>query len=233
MDSFGYCYQNPINYIEPDGCSPISVLAKMLLKVGAKKAIKEFAEKQIKNRLKKYLNQLGKKQFKKFGKEFAEDLDDIMDTLDPEWWETAIEFVPVAGDVYGASKFGIKVAKAYEKLQNLENKYIEKIGDLLPVSIKDKFTKEMRNKGVSDARRDQKAGARNDFPDGEEIYVKTKKDDPIENRIEGHHLESVKENKSKMTDPRNIRFKTYTDHKKIYKRDNKGGKRVHRSSRFF
>ena len=216
MDAYGYCFQNPINYFEPDGCSPISVLAKLLIKVGAKKVIKEFAEKQIKSRLKSYLSKLGKKEFKKFGKEFAEDLSDIMDTLDSEWWETAIELVPVAGDVYGASKFGIKVAKAYEKLQDLENKYIKKLDDLLPASVKKEFRDKMRRKGVSDAKIDQKAGARTDIAD-EEIYTKTKISDPIENRIEGHHLELVSENKAKMADPRNIRFKTNKEHKKIHR----------------
>lgn len=108
----------------------------------------------------------------------------------------------------------MKVAKAYEKLQELENKYIEKIYDGLPEKLKKEFKAKMRSKGVSDARRDQKAGVNVKG----EVYKPTKKGNPVENRIEGHHQETVSENPSKMTDPRNIEFLKHNDHKSKHKK---------------
>ena len=46
-------------------------------------------------------------------KQFAKDVDDVMGTLDNSWWETALELVPVAGDIYGSTKFVKQVKKAY------------------------------------------------------------------------------------------------------------------------
>jgi RHS repeat-associated protein len=226
MDSYGYCFKNPVYYFEPDGCSPISYFLKTLMKVGAKKAIKEFAENQIKKRLKIYTKHLADKQFKKFGKEFAKDLDIILGDLDAEWWETAIEMVPVAGDVYGTSQFALKLKKAYDRLQDLENKYIGKLDDLLPKSLSDDIKKKMRNHGINDAKIDQKNGFRDLI--NEEKYIKNQSGD-IKNNIEGHHKVFVSHDASQMGDPRNILFKTHTDHKKIHNK----GKKVHRSSRYF
>jgi RHS repeat-associated protein len=204
---FNYCLNNPINFEDPDGNSPISVLAKMFIKAGAKKAIKEFAQNQIQKRLQNYMS-------KEFKKQFSKDLQGILDGMDSEWWEIGIELIPAVGDAYGTTKFGIKLAEAYDKLQDLENKYVEKIYNSLPKEAQKKFKETMRSKGVSDAKRDQKAGV-----DVEgETYKPTKKGDPIENRIEGHHKEPVAKKPSKMTDPRNIEFKTHTDHKNTHKK---------------
>lgn len=208
---YNYTLNNPIILSDPDGNSPISVLAKMLLKQGLKAGIKKFAKEQIEARLKQYMS-------KNLLKQFAKDLDGIMETLDNAWWETAIELVPVAGDIYGGTRFGMKIAKVYQKLQDLENKYVEKVYDALPEKAKKEFKDAMRSKGVKDARKDQKAGV-------EEIkgetYVPTKKGDPIENQIEGHHKERVTDDPSQMTDPRNIEFLKYKDHKKVHAGDSK------------
>ena len=59
----------------------------------------------------------------------------------------------------------------------------------------------MRSKGVSDAKKDQKAGV---DVDGE-IYEKGK-------GIDGHHKEWVSEDPSQMTDPRNIEFMKRKNH---------------------
>lgn len=194
-----YTLNNPLIYTDPDGRSPISVLAKMVAKQGVKAGIRAYAKKQIRGRMQNYMS-------KNMAKQFAKDLDGVLETLDNSWWETAIELVPIAGDMYGATKFGKKVVKAYDKLQDLENKYIEKIYDALPASEKKKFKKKMRNAGVRDARNDQAAGV-----DGlGEKYEKGK-------GIEGHHKEYVRNNPSKMTDPRNIEFMKKKDHIKHHK----------------
>ena len=66
--------------------------------------------------------------------------------------------------------------KAYERLQDLENKYVEKIYKSLPKEEAKRFKNAMRNAGVRDARNDQKNGVESLG----ETYVKG-------NNIEGHH----------------------------------------------
>jgi RHS repeat-associated protein len=217
MDAYGYCYQNPLIYIDPDGASPISVLLKQMLKVGAKKGLKEFGERQIKARLQGYAKMMGEKQFKKFGQEFAKDLDKILGELDSEWWETAIELIPVAGDAYGGTQFAIKLKRAYDKLQDLENKYVDQIYRSLPASLREKFKAKMRRKGVADAKKDQMAGARTDkkFED-ESIYKKGKYGDRS-SQIDGHHIEDVLNNPSMMSDPRNIFLLDFSRHVRVHR----------------
>lgn len=51
----------------------------------------------------------------------------------------------------------MKVAKAFEKLQDLENKYVERVYKLLPKDKQKDFKIKMRNIGVEAARKDLKA----------------------------------------------------------------------------
>ena len=202
ISSYAYCVNNPVKYIDKEGSSPISILAKMAVKQGVKAAIKRFAKQQIENRLKNYMS-------KNIAKQFAKDLDDIIGTLDNTWWETGLELIPIAGDIYGGTKFGIKVAKAYERMQELENKYVEKIYNALPPSQKSKFKKAMRNSGVRDARKDQAEGVEN-------LGVTYKKG----KGIDGHHKVPVKKDISRSSDPRNIEFMKKEDHKRIHSSSN-------------
>ncbi len=87
-----YALSNPIILSDPDGNSPISVLAKMIAKQGIKIGLKKFAREQIQHRLQTYMS-------KNLAKQFIKDLDDVLETLDNTWWETALELVPVAGDL--------------------------------------------------------------------------------------------------------------------------------------
>jgi RHS repeat-associated protein len=112
---YGFTDCNPVSKIDPDGNSPVSVVVKQGVKAAAKKAIKEFVEKQIKDRLKKYMS-------KQFAKQFAKDADAILDTMDSEWWEIGIEFIPVAGDIYGVGSFGKKLNKTWDRVKVLEKK---------------------------------------------------------------------------------------------------------------
>ncbi len=196
---YNYTLGNPINLIDPDGRSPISVLAKQIAKQGVKIGIKKYAKNQIKRRLNRYMSKNMRKQFMK-------DLDGVLEIVDSEWWEIGLELIPVAGDIYGATSFGIKTAKASDKLQKIENKYVEKIYASLPDSKKKKFKSAMRNAGVRDAKKDQKYGIQNG-----EMHVG-------DGTVDGHHKVMVKDDPSRMSDPSNIEFMKKSDHKKLHQR---------------
>lgn len=199
ISPYAYCANNPVMLVDPDGNSPLSALIKVTAKQGVKAGIKTYVKNNIEYRLKNYMSD-------KMLKQFAKDVDDVMGTLDNSWWETALELVPVAGDIYGSTKFVKQVKKAYDKLQDLENKYVGKIYDALPKTERKKFVQNMRRKGVADARIDQAKGL---DVGGDVKYEKGK-------GIDGHHSDKVSENPDKMTDPRKIEFMEQSDHIKYH-----------------
>jgi len=61
------------------------------------------------------------------GKKWATQfLDDALTAIDmatgQAWWEYAIEFIPVAGDIYGGAKLTEQGMKVYKLVQNLEKR---------------------------------------------------------------------------------------------------------------
>ena len=198
---YAYCFNNPIGLIDEEGKSPISVFAKYVVKQGAKSQMKKYVKNTIQRRLGKYMSDDMKKQF-------FEDVDDIISIMDNEWWENLIEMVPIAGDAYGLAKFGKRTALVYELFQDLENKYVGKIYDSLSDKAKKDFKRNMRQRGVSDARTDQKAGVNVKG----EMYEKGKD-------IDGDHINMVSNDPSQMTDPRNIDFKTEENHIKRHQNE--------------
>ena len=69
----------------------------------------------------------------------------------------------------------------------------------------------MRNAGVRDARKDQRAG------------IKNGKEYKGDGTVDGHHKKSVKDNPELMTDPSNIRFMEKKAHRRYHKIKNKLG----------
>ena len=198
-----YCYtmNNPVNNFDPDGNSPFSVLIKYAAKKGVQTGIKTFVKRNIQHRLQNYMS-------KNMLKQFAKDADDVISILDNSWWETALELIPVAGDIYGSAKFVKKLRKVYDKLQDLENKYVDKIQKSLPEKQRKQFIERMRRRGVEDARKDQSKG----LDIGGDLKYESNKG------IDGHHKESVSLHHDKMTDPRNVEFMYKKDHVKYHKK---------------
>ena len=202
---YGYCLNNPIGMIDEEGKASISIVFKYVAKKGIKKQITNFVEDKIERRLLKYVPEKMRDQFKG---EIAENLNDIVSGLDDTWQEQLIEAIPYVGDVYGIGNFAKKFRGIYHRLQNMENKYVGEIADYLKKNDEEaykKFIKNMRQKGVLDARRDQKAGAKIEG----EIYKKGK-------GVDGHHKIKVSIDPSKATDPRNIKFMEKKEHIKLH-----------------
>ena len=179
--------------------------------------MKEFAEKQIQRRLQKHLT---KKELKEFSKELA----DILSSLDSSWWEVCIELIPAIGDLYGTGRLAQKIRRAYDKLQNLENKMVGKVSRRLKRSKakRDKFMKSMRGNGVRDARRDVKEM-------NKQLGTKAR----YKGR-QGHHMDSVSLNPERASDPRNIEFLSKKEHLKRHGGDwrsptSSGGRDIHRN----
>lgn len=191
FNRYAYANNNPYAYVDPDGNSPVSIFVKQVAKHGAKKGLKNFGEKRIKRRLSRYMN-------KSQSNEFAQDLSDILDTLNSSWVDIAIELTPGVGDIYGGAKFAKQLKDAYGKLQDLENKWVQKIIDSKSPEERKKFITSMRNAGVRDAKKDQgiaKTGS----------------------GLEGHHKTWVSQDPSKASDPRNIEFLSPSDHQAKHK----------------
>ena len=202
MGGYVYCAGNPVKLVDPNGESPLSALIKFAAKQGVKTGIKSYIKNNIEHRLKNYMS-------KNMLKQFAKDADDVMGVLDNSWWENALELVPVVGDIYGGSKFVKQIKTVYDKLQDLENKYVGEIANSLPKKERERFIKNMRSKGVADARKDQANGL---DVGGDVKYKKGQK-------IDGHHKEKVSDNPDKMTDPRNIEFMKQEDHIKLHQQN--------------
>ena len=186
----GFIYtRNPIGYMDYEGLSPISALAKAIAKSGIKKGLRDYARNRILRRLKRYMT---KDEYRNFMKE----LQRILDSLDDEWWEVCLELPPGIGDMYGAGNLARKLSKAHDALQDLENKYVKKLSDRLGTP----FIQRMRNNGVRDARNDvdfrNKVTGRNDKHKG----------------LDGHHRDSVNENPGRASDPRNVDFQDRKTH---------------------
>ena len=189
---------NPLNFTDSNGDSPISLLAKWIIKKGAKVALRKYMDKQIIGRLKRYMS-------KEIKAQLEEDLLEVFNQLNQEWWETAIEFIPVAGDIYGAGVVGVKISTAWRKMQDIENKYVDIIYKSLPVKKAEKFLKNKRKNGVMDARKDQKFG----LPNGENYTGN--------GLIDGHHIKPVNEEPSLSTDPSNIVLLNKQKHQDLHK----------------
>ncbi len=189
LNLYTYGLNNPYVYVDSDGNSPISVLAKQVAKQGIRQGLKKMGNRQAR-RLGNYMSQ-GQR------KEFLSDVADVMGSLDSSPLEIAIELVPVAGDIYGGAKFGKQVANAYGKMQDLENKWAEKIYKSLPPGQRQKFVTAMRNGGVRDSKQD--AGLPR-----------------TGSGLHGHHRNPVKGNPSQMSDPRNIQLLSPSQHRKIH-----------------
>lgn len=114
LNLYGFVLNDPVNRIDPDGLSPVSII----LKQGAKKATKGLLRKYIKDRIESKFKDLAQKG----AKELIEEAYKVVDTLDSSWWEICIEFVPIGGDIYGVGRFAQKLRDADKKLDELEKK---------------------------------------------------------------------------------------------------------------
>lgn len=126
LTPYSVFFDNPICNVDDDGDSPISFFAKRVAKSGLKKVAKEFVESAIKSRLSAYMS-------KKWAKQLAQDaLDAVSLATSQFWWEVALEFVPVVGDIYSAAQLGKqgyhtwKIVHKFEGVMEWASKAVEK-----------------------------------------------------------------------------------------------------------
>jgi hypothetical protein len=108
-----------VNYLDPYGLSPLSIIAKRVAKVGIKKGINEYVENRIK---KEILGSIKEKSYKKAAKEIGDEALEVLNMMDSAWWEFIIECVPIGGDIYSAGKFGKQLKEIDKRLEELEKK---------------------------------------------------------------------------------------------------------------
>lgn len=106
--------------------SPISWLVKQLGKKAAVKAVKNYVKKNIKGKIK----ELTRERLKDHAKKFAQEADEIIGILDDPWWMTAIEMIPIVGDVVGGSRFVKQLDTVWDRIKSLERK-IDAVRDKL------------------------------------------------------------------------------------------------------
>lgn len=190
FNAYMYGNNNPYKFVDPNGNSPISVFAKQAAKVGIKEGLKKMSKRQMR-RLGRYMKPHQKK-------EFFNDVNQALGNLDSTPLEIGIEIIPVLGDIYGGVKFSKDISKAYRQMQNLENKWVQKIYDSLSTADKKKFKTVMRNAGVRDAKKDQGLAQTGS---GKEM----------------HHNTMVMKNKGRASDPRHIEALSPEEHRKWHR----------------
>jgi hypothetical protein len=110
---YEYADDDPVNGLDPSGESVLSYLAVK----GAEYVTQELLEGFIRDRIRSRVKKLALKQF---ARGILLDASSIEHTLDDPWWITALEFIPVAGDILEACNEGRKAHEVFQQLDALE-----------------------------------------------------------------------------------------------------------------
>jgi RHS repeat-associated protein len=113
LNLYEYADADPVNGLDPSGQSVVSYL----LVKGAEYATQQLLEGFIRDRIRSRVKKLALKQF---ARGILLDASSIEHTLNDPWWITALEFIPVAGDVLEACNEGRKIHEVFQQLDALE-----------------------------------------------------------------------------------------------------------------
>ncbi len=122
LSLYAFSYNNPINFVDPDGNSPMSAGAKRVVLQGAKQAVRNAIESRLTNAMYRAAGSRTGKVVGRIGDQALTAVDVAFAAHSGAWGEIGIEFIPIVGDVYSAGTLAKRLPKLHAALQTIERR---------------------------------------------------------------------------------------------------------------
>jgi RHS repeat-associated protein len=113
LNTYDYADADPVNEIDPSGRSVVSFLVSKGAEFATKELLEAFIRDRIRSRVKKLV-------LKQFARGILINASGIEHTLNDPWWITALELIPIGGDILEVCNEGRKAHEVFEQLDALE-----------------------------------------------------------------------------------------------------------------
>ncbi len=122
LNLYGYSYQHPVNFSDPDGNSPISFGAKRAALASAKLAARQVIENRLTASMYRLAGSRVGRVAGRIGDQALTAVDMAFAAQSGAWWEIGLELIPVVGDVYSAGSLANKLPKLHNALQTIQRR---------------------------------------------------------------------------------------------------------------